>query len=441
MDQVLMNGVRLTDDGFELHQPKGFSEFVEEMAVLDFLSRGIPKSWSRPLEVLTPEKRGWAVIFHEDEEADTREALYHLLECRRTQFGDSYRELIFKTGDSKESFCARYGFPTLEYCPRNLPFYLLIVGSPEHISFEFQRTLAVHHGVGRLSFRNAQGYKNYALNLANHEEALGNEAKSFAVFAPENGDRLSSKSRQCFAGPVLESVSSLFARVTAHLGKEATCSELQKLLSGSSRPDLLLTVSHGVEPQRNIEALQGSLLCADWQEGDLVNLGAVFSDQSLPPNCDLRGMISVLFACFSLGTPVWDSRPMPFANPLSMHSRPFVSRLAEEMLGREKGGLAVLGHIDRAWPQSFCEGDQIQIAHFSGFLRALLGGVPIGSALNFLRMRTCELGTLFLTELIRPDGKVDKKFLTKVWMAFQDAFNYSLLGDPAIRLRRGQVFP
>ena len=70
-----------------------------------------------------------------------------------------------------------------------MPYYLLIVGSPAEIPFEFQYDLDTYFAVGRLAFDSPQEYAQYAQNIVNFEKA-GGQQKTIAIFNTRNdGDR------------------------------------------------------------------------------------------------------------------------------------------------------------------------------------------------------------------------------------------------------------
>ena len=53
--------------------------------------------------------------------------------------------------------------------PAKLPYYVMLVGSPEQIPFEFQYLLGVEYAVGRLSFDDATDYARYANSTIAYE--------------------------------------------------------------------------------------------------------------------------------------------------------------------------------------------------------------------------------------------------------------------------------
>ena len=72
---------------------------------------------------------------------------------------------------------------------QGVPYYLLIVGSPAEIPFEFQYDLDTYFAVGRLAFDSPKEYAQYAQNIVNFEKA-GAQQKTIAIFNTRNdGDR------------------------------------------------------------------------------------------------------------------------------------------------------------------------------------------------------------------------------------------------------------
>jgi MinD-like ATPase involved in chromosome partitioning or flagellar assembly len=91
---------------------------------------------------------GWGVIFAvgEPQEDEIRKALRPLLDLRKSQAGrvrgHYYQEFSgargYRQGDTKRGFLARHGVGPGPFDPDHFPYYILIIGGPEAIPFDFQ---------------------------------------------------------------------------------------------------------------------------------------------------------------------------------------------------------------------------------------------------------------------------------------------------------------
>ncbi|HEX9671365.1 MAG TPA: hypothetical protein VGC93_18000, partial [Thermoanaerobaculia bacterium] len=110
----------------------------------------------------------------------------------------------------------------------------------------------------------------------------------------------------------------------------------------------------------------------------------------------------------------------------------------QRLLGHPRGGaLAVVGHIERAWE---CSIEWPESGHrtgvFADALDRLLRGYPIGAAMQPFGERYAELSSDLSVELAAMvhGGGPDETTLAAMWTACNDARNYTVVGDPAVRL-------
>lgn len=398
---------------------------------------------------------GWGIIFTHDADPAIKEALSELINLRKDQAGERFRIYEkgdgYRPGETKPKFLARHNVSPGPVDPERMPYYLLIVGSPAAIPYEFQYQLDVQFAVGRICFDTLQEYANYAAGVKAAETGKIRLPREMFFFGAANpDDKATNLSAEHLVKPLFERLTGDQPnwRFNTFLKDQASKSQLSRLLGGDMTPALLFTASHGMSfPLNDSRQIphQGALLCQDWP-GPLQwkGRGAIpqdfyFAGEDLTQDANLLGLIAFYFACYGAGTPLNDEfSKQAFKKREAVAPYPFLAGLPTKMLSHSKGGaLAVVGHVERAWGYSFAwPGVEPQTTVFESTLKRLLEGHPVGSAFEFFDDRYAELASDLSIELeeIEYGKKANPYELAGMWTANNDARSYVILGDPAVRL-------
>ncbi|MEZ4657227.1 MAG: C25 family cysteine peptidase [Caldilineaceae bacterium] len=399
---------------------------------------------------------GWGVIFaYADPQIDAiQEALQPLLKLRQQQVGEHFRiftgRSAYRPDESKLDFLHRFHVGSGAVDPSlGVPYYLLLIGGPELIPYEFQYQLDVQFAVGRLDFDTPAQYASYAAGVVAAEQGQTRLARTASFFSVTNADDVATAhTNQYLVQPLLGYLEPQFAdwQIQPFQKDAATRSQLESLLGGAQKPALLFTASHGVEfplgdPKQ--ERHQGALLCNAWPGPERWDGGALpedfyFAGDHLASSAHPGGMISFHFACYGGGTPqYYDFAHKETQQRLAIAERPFVAQLPKHLLGHPNGGaLAVISHVDRAWSYSFKQEQTPQTAVFESALARLMKGEPLGWALEFFNNRYAEVAADLNREIERMSwgARLEPFELAALWTENNDARNYVILGDPAVRL-------
>lgn len=404
------------------------------------------------------EEAGWAIVFHQNESQDVRDALQPLIEHRKQQVGDEQKVkvLTYRNGQKRAEWLAGYGVGAGNIEPTKVPFYLLFVGSPKQIPFGFCQEIDVEYGVGRLHFDKAEEYSQYVASVIAYETgAVVPSAKEAVFFGVRHEfDEATQLSADLLVNPLADGpnactpgVAKRWGFATRKLwGTTASKSALTEVLrpdDGAKPPAFLFTASHGLGFRKGHKRQlreQGALLCQDWPGFGQISPEHYFAAADLPSDANLSGLITFHFACFGAGTPDFDNFVhKPNQPPPQIADFPFIAALPKALLSHPKGGaLACIGHVERAWGYSIVGPTPVaQLIPFQNAIGRLLVGQPAGYATKDFNEKFATLSAS-LSNLLEQIGfglQVPDFELANSWVERNDAGGYMIIGDPAVSLR------
>jgi hypothetical protein len=202
---------------------------------------------------------GWGIIFPEDTSQDVHSALTPLLEARRQQTR-FFTELDYKKGERIRGWYQRHHISPGNLDRELVPYYLLLVGSPNSIPFEFQYLLGVEYAVGRLAFEAAPDYERYTRSILDYEKASSvPNTKQIAYWGTRHpADPATKLSASFLIEPLANGIPNapgkfrrpIHADVgydrSLRLGDDATKASLCELFQTARPPAMIFTASHGL---------------------------------------------------------------------------------------------------------------------------------------------------------------------------------------------------
>lgn len=437
-------------------KPDPERSILENRAAKSAVAFGVVSEIQNPNDLA---EAGWGIVFARDCDPSVRQALQPLLDQRKKQAGDLFK--VFEgasapaPGEPAAKWIARNGATLDVVDPHNgIPYFLLLVGSPESISFEFQYTLDIYWAVGRLFFPTSGEYARYAESIVAYETTPAvRTSRQVALFATAHDfDRATQLFTDKVAKPLTKPDGPYGAlgskqkfALRKFLGDDATKGNFAKILKGEvdgGVPAVVFSGTHGMEFElgdaRQPEA-QGALVCQDWKGYGSIEADHWFAAKDLPDAASLTGLIHFCFACYSAGCPREDNFARTEAGPRPIAEKAMIARLPQAMLAHPGGGaLASLGHIDRAWAYTFVsDRGKGQVQGMRDVLARILSGHRIGHATDQFNIKWAALST-DLSESLQDAAQglqVSNLALTNRWIARDDARNYMILGDPAVQLR------
>jgi hypothetical protein len=402
-------------------------------------------------------KSGWGIVFHKDEDPAVRQKFEPLLEHRRRTIGnDKIVKVLrdYRTGRSVAQWLAEHGIGQGSVLPDKVPYYVLVVGGPDKIPFEFCHQLDVEYAVGRLHFDTPEEYAAYVSSVIAYETgAAVPNSRRMVYWAPRHAlDGATQLSADRLVAPLAKGAPGENA-IAAECGftsqdfiaGDATKQALLDAFLGANGgpPALLFTASHGMGWPLNHASQRdatGALLCQDWPALKPTQPAHYFAAADLVAGAKVHGLVGFHFACFSAGIPERDSFSFkPGEQPPVIAPGPFFSRLPQRLLCHPGGGaLAFIGHIERAWGYSIVSPDAgAQRQPFRNLIGRILSGEPVGHAVKDFNERYSSLSVTLSQLLIRKlrNEAVPLQALNSSFVERNDAGAYVVFGDPAARVR------
>ncbi len=399
---------------------------------------------------------GWGLVFAVGVDPAPRlDALHALVALRKAEAGTRFRVFSgadgWRPGESASHWLVRHGSSLNIIDPDDgVPYYLVIIGPPNEVSFEFQYSLDLSAAVGRIDFPTLEEYKAYAASVVGFEtDAAKKTARRLDIFAPcHDFDRATQLFTSQVAGPFCEGVDKrpplgqkFGFGIHPVLGDDATKDGLIRTLRQGDPSSILLTGSHGMAFEADdarLPSCQGALVCQDWNGYGAIDERHWFSATDVPGDANVHGLIHFYFACYGAGSPEFDNFSMPPGSKRSAPA-PMTARLPQRLMTLPQGGvLATLGHIDKAWASSFQNDKGVaQTQQFREVLEKLLAGLRVGDAVDRFNLQWGVSGTKLteiLTRKVYGGAVLDSEMLA-ARIARDDCRNYVVLGDPAVRLR------
>jgi hypothetical protein len=428
---------------------------------------------------------GWGVIFASDADPAIQAQLQPLLDLRQKQVQDPKLFKVYSgatnggvlPGQTAASWAQQRGVsltaPVDPY-QGGVPYYLLLVGSPDRIPFEFQALLKMQWAVGRLAFDDVEDYGRYAQAVVQYESPTFKpvQRKSAAVWVTRNyGDLATAMLSGAICQDFLATVNPLGSQrqfnLDAFPNEKATKAQLADILRGKlpgGPPAVFFTGSHGCDYSGSDPAIQrhmqGSLVTQEWIPGTQAGSANQFCADDVPADANLQGTMGFLFACFSAGCPTTNSYYFNAdGSAIPLAPVPMIARLPQALLSR--GALAIIGHVDLAFPYAFQDVTGTpQVQAIRTPLEMLMRGKRAGLAADSLSILwsslSAQLGVAQGANSATPataaasataSGAVSgagvasaspspsASPIARLTIARDDARNYIVLGDPATRLR------
>jgi hypothetical protein len=324
-----------------------------------------------------------------------------------------------------------------------VPFYLLICGSPRVVPWEIQFRLNLSRAVGRLDLPK-EGLVHYVTSLLSDWKESAANPLNTVVWAT-SADWVTKVMKAAIAEPLFnafEADNNLRQGAQSLFGHEATAHALRTSL-GRQRPGLIVTTSHGCMDSTRpglaerlgvpVDALHDLMtpvpLLDEWQPGGAIWLGVACCSAGIHSQNSFHGLLSPRSAEHDTMERI--------ANELG----PAVAPLPRALLGAPNPLRAFIGHVeptfDRTWYDE-ANHQRLADALLQAFYQHLYQpqSEPIGWGLrgHFLQygaLRDAVDAGREATNRFDPDGP--RQVLDSILRAL-DVRNLVILGDPTVAL-------
>jgi hypothetical protein len=410
----------------------------------------------------------WGVIAPEGPRGDRLLALVEPLVRRRREQQRGEPPMIYRVPpamtQSEAAVWKKQVFRTQRDVDVELPRYQLVLGDLDEVPLAIQQVQATDGYVGRLAFPDDEGYQAYVDKLLRWEDRAAQEREGRAIFYTVHDRTTATRiGHEALVRPCLETSrqrlerGQLNADALVDGGPERLPDPDHLLgLARTSRPGVLLSLSHGEGPPRagwpsseHQRRCQGAMSFG--RRGQL-------RGEDLARGAFMAGGVWLMMACFGAGSPevsAYHPWLVELAAQGGFHGdpelvlagipseRPFIARLPQAALANPDGPLCFLGHVDLAWTYSFREldgGASSRAGKFMGVLRSILKrdrlGIGLRELYRFVEQTNTELTALekdVKAGQIASDAALQAR-RRHLWMLREDLSAYVLLGDPAVRL-------
>lgn len=452
---------------FKNANKKDFTEGVKRMlqpsetftALLERADNTRGKSFSeierKKIDPADPFSVGWSYLVHKHDP--------NLEEIKRIMFplavhrgmANPNEPLLFE-GDTWNEWnnWIEFEYEGLELMGKIQPQYILLVGSPQAIPFEFQTVLDIAANVGRVHFDDLKDLETYVDKLIRLEtQSAPVVDKEVLFFGPNAGQGDATfYSHEFMVKPLRDHTrDSIGFDVHTLLDFKATKDNLMNALT-TRKPALVYTASHGLgardAPFKEQKRVNGGIIC---QYGSRLTMDDIFTADDVPMDQPfLEGSIFYQFACFGYGTPKMShySHWLRGQNE-RLAKEDFISALPKKLLAHPQGPVAYIGHLDTAFLHAFAEPNNAnlidkwdgRISPFVHSIERLLGIYPSGMSMermnrrfSFYNAKLADLNDRAQQGITTWNDR-NEDVLCDMWITRNDAKNYMIFGDPAVHLR------